>query len=541
MEQDDTLQSFYELDNIYNTEEKCRDLFLSYIWNDGVICDKCGVVNDKKTLIKLSDKKEKGLFKCSVCGSEFEAATNCLFSDSDLSFKQWLFAIYFVVFADNTMSSIALKSIVGKHQRKAWETQLKIFNLLYQDMVLDGFVEMDETYVGGKEKNKHKQKQSIYTDKVVGEKIPMFGIYERTPKDESGKNKLNGRIVLQRIHTPENKKVCGADIKGFIQQFISDSDDVLFFTDRAKIYNKKLLTDRRHETVKHSKANKKKTKKEDKKKDVTNNTQSTPAETEFAKTMKQAYEDAIAINKANEKKKEPYYIRYSWVTKDGILVTTNGIENVFGHFKRDLAGTNTSVTRKYIQFYADRFCFRWNTRHLPLKKRMELFFQRMAKREYKSVDDLKPAEETGRKSKKWRNEQRRIRKEQRKLEKWLKELPNFDLDLRNVLLEIYYFELSVSQGMSFMAMETAKNYDSPEVERARQQNPNGKIPMYADCLRMKDQCFDLLKRFKKQNPKKTNYYNKVIAEYESLKAIPNKKERMAAIKKRVKMGGEKIE
>lgn len=537
MEQDDTLQSFYELDNIYNTEEKCRDLFLSYIWNDGVICDKCGVVNDKKTLIKLSDKKEKGLFKCSVCGSEFEAATNCLFSDSDLSFKQWLFAIYFVVFADNTMSSIALKSIVGKHQRKAWETQLKIFNLLYQDMVLDGFVEMDETYVGGKEKNKHKQKQSIYTDKVVGEKIPMFGIYERTPKDESGKNKLNGRIVLQRIHTPENKKVCGADIKGFIQQFISDSDDVLFFTDRAKIYNKKLLTNRRHETVKHSKANKKKNKKEQ----TANNTQSTPTETSFSKTIEQAYENAIAINKANEKKKEPYYIRYAWVTKDGILVTTNGVENVFNHFKRDLAGTNTSVTRKYIQFYADRFCFRWNTRHLPLKDRMNLFFKRMSKCEHKSVNDLKPNEETGRKSKKWRNEQRQKNKEKRKLETWLKKMPQFDLDLRNLLLSIYHLELSVSQWMSFYDLEIAKKVDSIEFEQAKQNKSRWRIPMYADCLKMKEQCFDLLKRLKKQNPKKTNYYNRVIAEYEHLKAIPNKKDRMARIKKLVKIGGEKIE
>ena len=128
------ITSFYDLLNKYYSEDECQKLFLSYIWNNNeIICNKCGVVNDKNSLIKLSDKKEKGFFKCSECGAEFEIATNCLFSDTDLSFRQWLLAIYFVVFSDKPISSIALGKILGTHQRKAWETQLQIFNLLHQD------------------------------------------------------------------------------------------------------------------------------------------------------------------------------------------------------------------------------------------------------------------------------------------------------------------------------------------------------------------------------------------------------------------------
>lgn len=57
------ITSFYDLLNKYYSEDECQKLFLSYIWNNNeIICNKCGVVNDKNSLIKLSDKKRKRLF-----------------------------------------------------------------------------------------------------------------------------------------------------------------------------------------------------------------------------------------------------------------------------------------------------------------------------------------------------------------------------------------------------------------------------------------------------------------------------------------------
>jgi hypothetical protein len=391
---------FYSLTSKYDTEEKCKNLFTSFLWRDGVSCPHCKRVNNKVKFITL-DKKQ-GFFDCDCSNQFFTIPTNWFLSGSRISYMQWLKAIENVAFSKGSISAQELAKKLEIGIKTARKTILIINNLVSQDGVkLKNAIEVDETYVGGIEQKKHMSRRTPYTDKVVGDKIPMFGMIERNIYKDTGYKlnwkglkekkcdniKYHGKIVLQMLDVPKEHKVRRADVMPLIEKFSVPDEDVVFYHDANRIYRgESVFQGRKHKEIVHSLTTKKK--------------------------------DKVKDDDKKKKSKKPHYERYvKNIEHDGVVVekiNTNSVEGMFGQFKREIIGTHHSLSKKYIQSYADMFCFRWNTRGMGTDDKLSLLFQSIGDSAM-TKKDIFPDGPTGRMTKAERKAEKEKQKQRKKL------------------------------------------------------------------------------------------------------------------------------
>ena len=113
-------------------------------------------------------------FRCVECKKYFSIRTGTVMEASNLPLRLWAIAVYLVMSRPKGVSSVQLAKDLGVTQKTAWFLAHRIregFDISLE--AFEGPVEVDEAYVGGKEKNKHRSKRR-WTDKV-----PVFGIVDR--------------------------------------------------------------------------------------------------------------------------------------------------------------------------------------------------------------------------------------------------------------------------------------------------------------------------------------------------------------------------
>jgi transposase-like protein len=138
-----------DIDNVFDTDLKCREVLCRLRWPNGPECPRChGKVVELAT--------EKQLFYCKDCDYQFSVSAGTIFNDSHLPLKTWFTATLLLVEARKGFSANQMKRTIGISYKTAWYLCHRIRAAMREidRPMLSGTVEMDETYVGGRERGK---------------------------------------------------------------------------------------------------------------------------------------------------------------------------------------------------------------------------------------------------------------------------------------------------------------------------------------------------------------------------------------------------
>ena len=211
-----------ELIKEFGNDENCRKYLESLRWPKGVKCTRCG--KDAKPIANRSQ------FDCDACHYQFSATSGSIFHDTHLPLQKWFIATYLLCESKKGMSALQIQRTLGISYKTAWYLchRIRAAMLEVAPKPLDGTVEIDETYVGGKARRWRPKSQ----------KSVVIGIRKR-----------NGELRLVRA-----KDATSATIREIIAGHVGEDVEVIM-TDESAIYPWALskLPKEKHKTINHSK------------------------------------------------------------------------------------------------------------------------------------------------------------------------------------------------------------------------------------------------------------------------------------------------
>ena len=171
-------KTILDLIKTFPDEQSCINHLKSLRWADDNVISP---FNESSKVYKCANNR----YRCKETGKYFNVKTATLFDNSKIELQKWFLAIWLATSHKKGISSIQLSKDIGVTQKTAWFMLQRIRNCFGfdNDNNLSNEVEVDETYVGGKNKNKHNAKKVEGTQgRSVKDKAPVFGMVERGGK-----------------------------------------------------------------------------------------------------------------------------------------------------------------------------------------------------------------------------------------------------------------------------------------------------------------------------------------------------------------------
>lgn len=306
--------SLIEAVSYFSSEKVALKYLQETRWENGPICPHC----DSEHAYRFSDGKR---FKCKACQKQFTATIGTIFESSKISLCKWYVAMYLATAHKKGISSHQLARDISVTQKTAWFMLHRIrFALGIEEAVqIDGTVQLDETFVGGKNKNRHTDKKfSGSQGRSFQDKTPIMGmlrqevatVHLRDHKVISGEKVIEKVVVspsfvrLRVVPNTNKESIQPIILENVMPESVIVSDEWIAYRGLEAYFD--------HRIVDHN--------------------------------IKE------------------------YVNANGD--TTNALEGFWTCFKRAYHGIYHNMSREHLQFYANEVAFRYNTRRMKSGERL---------------------------------------------------------------------------------------------------------------------------------------------------------------------------
>lgn len=199
-----TFKNLLQLNDYFKEEKTCYEFLAQQIWKEGKpVCPHCGSTHVYITKGRSTKPSKKDIpeYRCAnkECSKKFSTTTGTIFESSKVSLRTWFAAIYLITTHKKGISSLQLAEDLSITQKTAWfllHRVREMYKISAPDMLTD-VVQLDETLVGGKSKNKHKDKRIPHSQGRSSKgKTTVFGA-----------RGLNGKVKCEVIPNVEAETI----------------------------------------------------------------------------------------------------------------------------------------------------------------------------------------------------------------------------------------------------------------------------------------------------------------------------------------------